>query len=377
LVLVVGAACGSGASTGRGADAAPTAVPITFQVQLPASTPPGSKIYLAGDFQGWEPHSPPYLLTETAPLARTLTLDFAVGTSLHFKLTRGSWASVEKGPNGEEVADRTHEVVAAATVAVTVASWADAAESTTTGDVSTITVPGFLAGRRVWVYLPPGYHQSSDRYPVLYMLDGQNVFDKATSFAGEWRVDETLESLIPAGKIRPLIVVAVDNSPARIDEYTPWRDGGSGGGADTHLTAIAGVLVPYIDTTYRTLTGPKNTGIAGSSLGGLMALYTTYARPEVFGVTGAFSPSIWWAGRRLVSYAAAATRPDARVWMDMGTAESASAIGDLETMRDAMVQQGFVLDGNLKVVEATGASHNEASWAARFPDAAQYLFPPR
>src|SRR5262249_10569905 len=154
----------------------------------------------------------------------------------------------------------------------------------------------FLGGRRFWVYLPPGYHDSSARYPVLYMLDGQNVFDRLTSFVGEWKVDETLERMIPAGEVAPIIVVAIDNGgTARIGEYTPWSDPGDGGGAGAaHLTAIADVLVPHIDATYRTQTGPTHTGIAGSSLGGLMALYATYARPDRFGRNAALSPSIWW-----------------------------------------------------------------------------------
>ena len=211
------------------------------------------------------------------------------------------------------------------------------------------------------------------------MLDGQNVFDAFTSFGGvEWGVDEALEAAIPLGEVEPMIVVAVDNGGGqRIDEYTPWADSsvGGGGAADAHLAAIVDVLMPYVDANYRTMIGAENTGISGSSLGGLMTLYATYARPEMFGRNAALSPSIWWDSQHIVSYSESSTKPASHVWMDMGTAESASAIGDLHAMRDVMVAQGFVLGVDLEVVEDPGAGHNEAAWARRFPDVLRFLFP--
>jgi pullulanase len=268
-------------------------------------------------------------------------------------------------------------VLESTTFDFTVGSWADISPSTITGDVTTINIPTFLGGRRVWVYLPPGYHESTARYPVLYMFDGQNVFDKITSFVGEWKVDETLETLIPAGDVQPMIVVAVDHGGTqRLNEYTPWSDGAQGGGGAAHLTAFADVLVPYIDAHYRTLTASASRGIGGASLGGLMTLYAVYTRPDVFGQGAAFSSSIWWDDRHVVSYAEDSAKPASRVWMDMGTAEYESAIADLRAMRDAMLEDGFLLGEDLEVVEDPGAGHNEAAWSRRFPDAVKYLFPP-
>lgn len=254
----------------------------------------------------------------------------------------------------------------------------DAGLVSAVGQIQIQTVPGFLNDRRVWVYLPPGYDTTTDRYPVLYMFDGQNVFDRGTSFAGEWRVDETLEALIPAQEVQPLIVVAVDNGgQARIHEYTPWRDEGvgDGGGGEAHLAAFVDVLMPYINANYRTLTDAANTGIAGSSLGGLMTLYATYTYPDVFGKNAAFSPSIWWNARAIVDFAEGQTQPNTRLWMDMGTAESEDAIEELRAMRDVLVGQGFRIDTDLQVVEAPGARHNESAWALRFDDAMRFLFP--
>jgi pullulanase len=350
---------------------------IVFHVQVPHNTPAGSHVYLAGDFTDWNPASPEHELAEIAPYVYELTLSFPVGTRIEFKLTRGSWDTVEKGTRGEEVPNRVFDVTTSSVYDLTVGSWADVSTSTIAGDVTTTSVPGFLSGRRIWVYLPPGYHGTTERYPVLYMLDGQNVFDFQTSFAGEWKVDESLETLIPAGEVAPLIVVAIDNAgSSRIDEYTPWPDPGyGGGGGDAHLDAIADVLVPHVDATYRTLTGPAHTGFGGSSLGGLMALYAAYERPDVFGALMAMSPSIWWANREIVAFASSSSKPAVRVWMDMGTAEYGAAIGDLRTMRDAMIDQGFVLAVDLTVVEDPGAQHNEAAWSRRFPDAMRFLFP--
>jgi predicted alpha/beta superfamily hydrolase len=266
--------------------------------------------------------------------------------------------------------------------------WPDAI----TGDVTTTTVPGFLEGRRVWVYLPPGYDDSPEAsYPVLYMLDGQNVFDASTSYAGEWHVDEICEALIAGGEVEPVIVVGVDNARAgRLDEYAPWPDpdARAGGGGDAHLRAIVDVLVPYIDDGYRTRAEPQARGIAGSSLGGLMALYAAYAYPETFGLAAGFSPSLEWDLQHLTRFIAARARPGgSRVYMDMGTRERrrlvdgdgndvADEIDVLRALRDVMTGQGFVLGTDLMVVEAEGAVHHETSWTARFPGMLRFLLPP-
>lgn len=366
--------------------------PVTFRVTAPATTPPGDPVSIAGDFQGWNPGSPTHRLTDLGGLTYEITLDLTIGTTIQFKFTRGDWSKVEKGPSGEEIANRTHAVSGAQVLDLTVANWADRpANSTITGDVTTHTVPGFLNGRRVWVYLPPDYDAQTDRrYPVLYMFDGQNVFDQATSFAGEWGVDETCESLIASGAMAPIIVVAVDNGGgSRILEYTPWYDPnfGSGGGGEAHLQQFIDVLIPWVNANYRTLAHPQHTGIAGSSLGGLMSVYAAYAHPEVFGRIGALSPSIWWNDRELLDYVQSHGKPDSRLYADMGTLESGSmvdrdgngiddSIDNLRALRDRMTTQGFVLGNDLTIVEDVGGRHNEAYWRQRFPGALQFLFPP-
>jgi pullulanase len=372
----------------------PNRVTVTFLVTVPADTPAESEVHIAGDFQGWDPGSADHALARRDDGRYEITLEFDRGINIAFKFTRGSWDTVEKGPDGEELGNRMLTLDASGTQEFTVASWANGTPppSTITGDVETITVPGFLDGRRVWVYLPPGYDADTEaRYPVLYMFDGQNVFDAATSFAGEWQVDETLETLIPAGDVRPIIVVAVDHGgEQRRAEYTPWANPEDGGGQGTaHLQAIVDTLIPYIDQTYRTLAARESRALAGSSLGGLMSLYAAYERDDVFGHVAALSPSLWWDDEHMRRHAdAAGARPAVRVYMDMGTLEEGNTVDEdpangiddyidqLRAMRDELVSQGFVLDADLKVVEDQDARHSETYWAMRFPDVVRFLFPP-
>lgn len=366
------------------------AAEVTLRVTVPAQTPEGDAIHVAGDFQGWNPGDEAYRLTPIGNHIHEITFSLDP-RPIEFKFARGDWNRVEKGPQGEEIANRAITVETDGTWEFTVANWADLTTEarTLTGDVQEITVPGFLDGRRVWVYLPPDYADTAARYPVLYMLDGQNVFDASTSFAGEWEVDETCEELIPAGEVEPLIVVAVDNGGAqRMHEYTPWYDAGrnGGGGGGEHAAAIVEELVPWIDANYRTRSGPEHRGFAGSSLGGLMAGWTMYAYPEVFGRIGSVSPSIWWNDRALLDWVEQHDKPGSRVWIDMGTLESGQtvdldnngvddSVDNLRALRDRMVTQGFVEGADLFVFEDEGARHNEAYWAERFPDILRFLFP--
>jgi len=235
--------------------------------------------------------------------------------------------------------------------------------------------------RDVIVYLPPGYDDQPDRhFPVLYMQDGQNLFDPATSFiyGMHWQVREAADSLIHSGAIRPLIIVGIYNiGKIRVREYTPTRMLRLGGGrADRYARMLLRELKPFIETEYRVLAGPANTGIAGSSLGGLFALYAGLHFSDVFGRIAALSPSLWWGQGWIHRYAAsidAAHRP--RIWMDAGTREGARLIPTLEKLRDILLYRGWTLDQNLRVEIVEGGEHNEAAWAKRVGPFLQFLFP--
>jgi predicted alpha/beta superfamily hydrolase len=242
--------------------------------------------------------------------------------------------------------------------------------------------------RHVIVYLPPGYDANKrKRYSVLYLHDGQNIFDGATSFipGQEWRVDETAQSLIAAGKIEPLIIVGIYNTgAARINEYTPAEDAKykAGGKADLYGRMLTEELKPFIDATYRTLKSGKHTGLGGSSLGGLVSLYLGLKYPNVFSRLAVVSPSVWWADNQIVHYIKALpAKPRLRIWLDIGTKEGRNAkeaqdtVNGARLLRDTLVGKGWKPGKDLKYFEAEGAEHNERAWAARAATILEFLFP--
>ncbi len=232
------------------------------------------------------------------------------------------------------------------------------------------------------VYLPPAYDaDTARRYPVLYLQDGQNLFDERTAFAGEeWGVDEAAQSLIAEGRIVPLIVVGIWNAgEARIDEYTPTFDiaQDAGGKADLYASMLVEELKPHIDRIYRTIPDAAHTGLGGSSLGGLLTLYAGLRYPDVFGRLAVMSPAVWWDGRIVVrEVLALADRLPLRIWLDVGTGEGKSVVDDCRLLRDALVAKGWELGEDLQYVEADGAGHDEAAWGSRMPQVLEYLFPP-
>jgi predicted alpha/beta superfamily hydrolase len=235
--------------------------------------------------------------------------------------------------------------------------------------------------RDLIVYLPPGYDTAtSTRYPVLYMHDGQNLTDACTSFAGEWHVDETAEQLINAGQAAPLIIVGVYNTSDRIADYTEAPDPVDGGGnADAYGRFLVEIVKPLIDSTYRTITDASSTGVAGSSLGGLVSMYFGITRSSVFTRIGVISPSVWWDNRDIVARVTALTeKPPLHIWEDIGTAEDSDGetVADAQALRDALVAKGFAIGQDLSYYEDPGAMHNEAAWSRRFPAILKYLYPP-
>ena len=241
--------------------------------------------------------------------------------------------------------------------------------------------------RDILVYLPPSYEQSDRRYPVIYMHDGQNLFDAATSFVGEWQVDETLEML--AGEGLEAIVVGIPNmSKDRIHELSPFKDSESKGWGDKYLSFIVEIVKPHVDAAFRTLPDRERTGIMGSSMGGLISLYGYFAHPNVFGWAGAVSPALWFGNFALFDMVKKLpTMPQGKIYMDVGTneagnlnyapddipSESLRYLNTVRDMRDLLVRRGYRLEHDLMYVEAAGAVHNESAWTRRLPDALRFL----
>lgn len=235
--------------------------------------------------------------------------------------------------------------------------------------------------RTVLVWLPPGYDVSRRaRFPVLYLHDGQNLFDGATSFipGQEWGVDETCDRLIRTRQIPPIIVVGIYNTGIdRIAEYTPSRDSkGRGGSGELYGRFLVEELKPFIDRTYRTKRGASDTALGGSSLGGLISLHLGLKHSSVFGKLAVLSPSVWWNEQEIVkSVEALPKKLSSRIWLDMGTRESDTALSDARALSDALVRKGWKIGDDLSYLEAEGGGHNEASWAARIDPVLRFLFP--
>ena len=236
------------------------------------------------------------------------------------------------------------------------------------------------AERDVIVYVPSVYNGNPRRrFPVLYLQDGQNLFDPATSFAGvAWRVGETADRLIAEGKIEPLVVVGIYNTgKQRVREYTPSRAKKlGGGGANRYGKMLTREIMPFIESKYRALSGPAHTGVGGSSLGGLLAMYLGLSYPEVFGRVAALSPSVWWNQRWILNFAARRrlkSRP--RIWLDTGTQEGTHTTVDARKMREVLLQRGWREGRDLHYEEIPGGQHNEAAWAQRVGPFLHFLFP--
>ncbi|MDQ4079693.1 MAG: alpha/beta hydrolase-fold protein [Gemmatimonadota bacterium] len=234
------------------------------------------------------------------------------------------------------------------------------------------------------VYRPPGYAEDRvRRFPVLYLHDGQNLFEGATAFVPgqDWRVSDTAEELIHAGVIEPLIIVGIYNTGIRrVDEYTPTRDRrqGAGGNAALYGRMLTEELKPFIDNRYRTLPDSTNTGLGGSSLGGLVTLYLGLQHPGVYGKLAVLSPSIWWDNRVILNLVRMTEpKPRLRIWLDIGTGEGGRHVRDARELRDELLKAGWVLGSDLVYAEIPEAGHNEAAWAARVGPFLQFLFPAR
>jgi predicted alpha/beta superfamily hydrolase len=252
-------------------------------------------------------------------------------------------------------------------------------------------LPGFKSpqlgnNRDLLVYLPPSYEGGDDRYPVLYLHDGQNLFDEQTSFAGEWQVDETMEELSKDGL--EAIMVGIPNAEStRLLEYNPFSDGGDLGGLGTeYIKFIIHSLKPLIDSNFRTLSGRNTTGILGSSMGGLISIYAFFHHPDIFGFMGAMSPSLWIANRAIFDLVQSAPFPGGRIYLDVGTREhnsngkwlpaivrSRRYYASVRRLHRTLVRRGYKPRSDILYVEEKWAHHEEVAWARRLPQAIRFF----
>ena len=230
--------------------------------------------------------------------------------------------------------------------------------------------PQLNNARDILVYLPPSYLAGARRYRVIYMQDGQNLFDRATSFAGvEWQVDETMEALSVEG-LEAIVVGIPHMGDRRLAEYTPLSNSWWRGCGDQYAAFVCDTLKPLIDRSLRTLTGRASTGIFGSSMGALIGLYTFFERPDMFGRCGAMSPSLW-VGRGVINQHLRPPQDGDRIYIDNGTRE-----GSARPLVALLREKGYQDQDNLMYVVEEGGQHTEAAWARRLPNALRFLLKP-
>lgn len=249
-----------------------------------------------------------------------------------------------------------------------------AQETTASKQVSTFTIqiPQLNTQRIIWVYLPKDYNNSTNKYPVIYMHDGQNLFDSKTAFAGEWNIDETLDSI----KAKVIVVGIENGGNKRIEELTPFKNEKYGGGnAAAYLDFIVNTLKPKIDTTYRTKSNAHNTCIMGSSLGGLVSFYAAIKYPNVFGKVGCFSPSFWFGRNEMKNVLSKAKDFKAKVYFLCGDNEGdADVIPDLNAVEYWVNTKRCECKKLNKKVIVKGGQHNEKLWRENFKKAYLWLF---
>jgi len=355
---------------------------ITFRVTgLPDSHPENAPVYVAGNFNGWQPGLEAYQLQlqDDGSLALTITPEGA-GTLL-FKFTRGSWNAEELDAQMEVMSNREWRPKPGDAQDFQIAGWKDldsdlVAMGSTASERVQIWKEDLMMGslgrtRRIWIYLPQGYEEGIQRYPVLYLHDGQNVFDAETSYAGEWGVDEMLDSLG-----LPIIAVGIDNGgEKRVDEYTPYfnEERAGGGEGSAYVDFIVKELKPMIDAEFRTLTDAKHTGIMGSSLGSLISLHAATRYPGVFSRLGLFSSALW-INRLEMKDEVAEYAPEipVRAYILIGGREGPFMVGDSEGLKNDLEATPNVTAKYLMVPEG---DHSEKFWREHLLGSLQFLYP--
>ncbi|RME83004.1 MAG: hypothetical protein D6785_07215 [Planctomycetota bacterium] len=363
-------------------------VEIAFEVEVPQELEQDT-IWISGNLDvlgSWNGKG--LALKKVAPRLYRGEAPIPQGSLVFYKVTRGSWDQVEVDKNGFDIEDRTFIAKESRKIHIKVESFAEfgarAHPSTKDEHVQDL---GFFGekttgiGRKVEIHLPPNYATEPQSYPVIYMLDGQNLFDAATAFMGqEWAADKIHDQLFYEGLIEPFIIVGIHNTHLRHDFYTPVPDPYLGEGGKLHLLEkmIREEIEPVLVSDFRIRRGPKNTGIIGSSLGGLAAFHLGWRHPDRYGLIGAMSPSLWW--NQYYTYDMVQEddgkdeirRQNLKIWLDMGTRESQYMHRPLI----AVSRLAYLLRKkkfNVQLYIDKDATHSERAWRKRLPEVFQWL----
>ncbi len=339
---------------------------------LPSKNVSDRNLFIAGSFNGWNPQNKDYRFQKNKSGNYSFEIKLEDG-SYEYKITRGGWDKVECKKKGADIQNRFFKLASDTTIEIMIEEWADNVEkkpreSTASKNVHVIDtafyIPQLNRTRKVWIYLPEDYSTSKKKFPVLYMHDGQNVFDELTSFAGEWSVDETMDSISDHSK--EMIVVAVDHGgDKRINEYCPYdmEKYGKGEG-DLYVNFLVKTLKPFIDKNYRTAKDKRNTFIAGSSMGGLISMYAVLKYPKVFGGAGVFSPAFWVGPKIFDDIKTKGSRVNSKIYFYCGAQEGETMQPDTERAFEEMRK---VSNSKMVCIVRPDGKHSEWVWKEEFP----------
>lgn len=350
-------------------------VNVKFVVKQRPATHPIDTVFIAGSFNTWNPSDNKCQFNGLYSDNPILDLQLLPGEH-EYKLTRGSWNKVETNKDGKDAGNRTLHLTKDTVINIFIGGWKDDFKTEDVKRKHTASpnarvldpafyIPHLNRTRRIWIYLPADYVNTKKKFPVLYMHDGQNLFDEFTSGFGEWGVDECLDSLFRQGN-KECIVIGIDNGPKRMSEYNPYEFKPYGiGEGNKYVDFITNTLKPYIDKNYRTLKNKKNTFIAGSSMGGLISLYAVMRYPKVFGGAGIFSPAFWTAPGLENDVNKTAKKINSKLFFYAGGKESDRMIPDMKK-----IEADIKALSSSKIYERVDmdARHNETAWRKYFPE---------
>jgi predicted alpha/beta superfamily hydrolase len=326
-------------------------------------------LYIAASFNSWNPGTKDFKMVYK-PTGVAYVETYLPKGDYEYKVTRGSWDKVECGSDGHQIENRRVTITSDTVIAITINGWSDSflkkdKKSTASKNVyimsNNFRIKELNTTRRIWIYFPPDYTTTQKRYPVLYMHDGQNVFEDSTSFSGEWGVDEFMDTIR-----NNCIVVAIDHGgPKRINEYCPYdmEKFGKGEGKQ-YVDFLATALKPYIDKKYRTLKKKEYTFVAGSSMGGLISMYAILQYPKVFGGAGVFSPAFWVGPKIFDDITSRGEKVKGRIYFYGGKQESERMVPD---MLKAFEKMRAVSKADMTTVIRDDGKHNEPTWRREFP----------
>lgn len=329
-------------------------------------------IYLSGTFNNWNPQDPQYKLKPFSGGRKSIVLINMAPGNYAFKFSRGQ-NKQETTADGRDIAERMIEINGDVSNEFVIEGWKDdypekpkaftASPQVKLMDTA-FAMPQLNTKRRIWIYLPKSYSGSDKKYPVLYMQDGQNLFNDKTAFAEEWGVDECLDSLQGKG-VKECIVVGIDHGGSkRINEYNPYDHFQYGKGmGNEYLQFITETLKPYIDSKYRTLKGRDYTYLAGSSMGGLISWYGQLKYASVFGGGAVFSPSFWISPQIAVDAQQWDGMEMLRMYFYTGGKEEANAVNDLNKIAGIMQKKK---NAQIRTVVNPLAQHSEKYWRQEF-----------